>query len=64
MRETILGYLIFGVMWGAWLEYYTTQNILGPMGRPWIWRERIFHTFLWPISLGVFIYEFIRGLLK
>lgn len=57
----MLYYIIIGVVWAAWLEYYTTQNIFGPMGKPWVWRERIFHFVLWPLSLGTFVIEFLKG---
>ena len=57
MRETILGYFILGVMWGAWLEYYTTFVM---KLRPWIMNERIFHTFVWPISVGIFLYNLFK----
>jgi len=52
-------YLLIGVLWTWWLEWYTTNNLEEPYGKKWIWRERIFHTFLWPISLGIFIYNLL-----
>ena len=55
-------YLIIGLIWCGWLEYYTTEQLKGFLGRPWIWRERFFHTRLWPISWGTFILEFLKGL--
>jgi|TARA_B100000902_G_C26876898_1_gene700609 hypothetical protein len=59
---TIAIYIIIGTIWCAWLEYYTTEHLGGFLGRPWIWRERFFHLLLWPISLGTFILEFIKGI--
>lgn len=59
---TIGLYMIIGLIWCGWLEYYTTEQLKGFLGRPWIWRERFFHTLLWPISLGTFILEFLKGL--
>lgn len=53
----MLIYLIIGLLWSLWLEYFTTNNLdTQTLGRPWLWRERIFHTVLWPWSLGTFIY--------
>jgi len=54
----IISYLVTGLLWCGWLEYYTTSvmNL-----RPWILNERLFHTFLWPVSIGVFIYNFLKG---
>jgi len=43
---TIGIYIIIGVIWVAWLEYYTTNQLDGFLGRPWIWRERLFHSSL------------------
>lgn len=57
-------YLIIGCIWAFWLEYYTTNEVNGPMGRPWIMRERLFHLLLWPFSLLTFITEIIRQLWK
>jgi len=52
-----VGYLLVGLFWCGWLEYYTTMvmNL-----RPWILNERIFHAFLWPISIGVFLYNLFK----
>ena len=44
------------------VEYYTTNQLDGFLGRPWIWRERLFHSLVWPISLGTFILEFLKGI--
>lgn len=60
MIDQIIVYSIIGIIWSMWLEYYTTNNINGNLGRPWVSRERFFHLCLWPISLGTFIYEFFR----
>jgi hypothetical protein len=53
-----MGYLLVGVCWCWWLEYYTTDRILL---RPWIWRERFFHTLLWPLSLSIFVYNLFNN---
>jgi len=56
-----MGYLITGLIWCLWLEWYTTNKVDGVMNREWLWRERIYHTFLWPLSLGSFVYFLLRG---
>lgn len=53
------GYLIFGILWTMWLEFYTTNYLTGEYSKQWVWRERIFHTVLWPVSLGIFIYNLL-----
>jgi len=57
-----MGYIVIGILWCWWLEWYTTKNPSVDLPRQWIWRERIFHTFLWPFSLTVFLIEFFRHL--
>ena len=56
----MLVYGLLGIIWSWWLETYTTSNLQGELGRPWVWRERVFHIFLWPWSLGTFVYAIIR----
>jgi hypothetical protein len=46
-----MGYLIIGLIWCGWLEWYTSRVF----NSKWVWRERLFHTLLWPVSLSVFI---------
>ena len=53
-----MGYILIGAIWCWWLEYYTT----GMGMNVWVWRERIFHILFWPISLSIFVYNFIKGL--
>lgn len=52
-----VGYLIAGMLWCGWLEYYTTFVM---KLRPWIMNERIFHTFVWPASIGIFLYNLFK----
>ena len=53
-----MGYLIVGLVWCCWLEWYTTKELAAT----WVWAERFFHTLLWPVSLSVFVYNFFKGL--
>jgi len=57
-------YFIIGTIWAMWLEYYTTNNLEGDLGKQWAWRERVFHWFLWPVSMGTFILAIIDGFLE
>jgi hypothetical protein len=53
-------YLLPGLIWAGYLEYYTTHYLEGEYAKDWVWVERLFHSFLWPISLVIFIIAFIR----
>lgn len=57
-------YIIIGLIWAGWLEYCTTSTSMKILNSPWTWFERIFHTLLWFISMGVFVYTFITEYLK
>ena len=64
MREIIgyfVWYIIPGVLWGGWLEYFTTKNLSEPFNRPWNMPERSMHIFFWPLSFSKFIIELFRG---
>ena len=56
----MLVYFFIGTIWSWWLEKYTTSNLDGIYGQPWIWKERVFHICLWPWSLGRFVYELLK----
>ena len=56
----MLTYFLIGAIWSMWLEYYTTKNLEGAYGSPWVFLEGVFHITLWPVSLIVFIYAFIQ----
>ena len=55
----ILGYLMIGLLWTWWLEWFTTTTLQGKYGQPWRFNERLFHSILWPYSLGTFLYAAI-----
>jgi len=55
-------YLIIGLIWCFWLEWYTTSKLWGEIAKDWLWRERFFHTFLWPISLTLFLVELFKNI--
>lgn len=60
----MLVYIIIGLIWAGWLEYYTTSTATELLNRSWTWFERIFHTLFWFISMGVFVYTFITEYFK
>lgn len=58
--EQYLGvyYLCLGMVWGAWLEWFTTARQIGP---PWTFSDRFRNVILWPIIVSVFIYYFFNN---
>lgn len=56
----MINYVVVGLVWCLWLEYFTTKNGMGT----WVLRERLFHIALWPVSLAIFIIEFIKESMK
>ena len=52
-----MGYLVIGLIWCGFLEYYSTNYT---PAKEWLWRERFFHTLLWPISLTIFLITLFR----
>jgi hypothetical protein len=62
--DTIGTYLMIGICWALWLEFFTTRNLSPPYNKPWVNKERMFHTTLWPFTLIVFLYNFLRDIFK
>ena len=62
MITGILYYLLIGAIWAMWLEYYTTRNLDHPYNLPWALLERLFHVTLWPYSLGLFVFTFVKDI--
>ena len=58
----MLTYILIGLFWCFWLEYYTSGNESVELNGEWTMRERAFHTLVWPFSLSIFLYEFFRNL--
>lgn len=56
----VLIYLIIGLSWAFWLEYFTTNYLEGDYGEDWKGTERLFHILIWPYSLGAFLYGVIK----
>ena len=59
----VLSYLLVGLLWKDWLEWYTRSTFEGKLGEPFTRREAVTQTLLWPIFVGIFILEFIRNLM-
>lgn len=50
-------YIIIGLCWTGWLEWFSTNELEYPYNMQWTFKERFFHISLWPISLTVFLYN-------
>jgi hypothetical protein len=55
-------YLLQGVIWLWYLEWYTTNRLPEPYNKPWTWRQRAYHGLLWPLSLGTWVLGLIAVL--
>jgi hypothetical protein len=64
MITAIATYLFIGVLYSALLERFTTNNLEGPLGDPWTSNERVYHIVMWPLSMSVFVYNFIKEFFK
>ena len=62
MIEYFIFYIIPGLIWSGFLEWFTTSKLERIYGEPWQMRERIMHSFLWPLSFLKFVIEFLKGL--
>lgn len=62
--DSIILYTLLGCSWALWLEYFTTRNLETPYNKPWSNTERILHCTLWPVTLIVFIHNFIKDLFR
>jgi len=57
-------YVMIGIVWAIWLEFFTTRNLSEPYNKPWVNSERVLHVTLWPITLTVFLYNFFKDLFE
>ena len=55
----IITYLFFGVLWNVVLDFITTITESKHGLNNW---EKVFSIVIWPISLIIFIYHFIKGM--
>lgn len=56
--QLITYYLCLGLVWGAWLEYFTTTK---EIGEPWDFSDRFRNVIFWPVIFAVFLYYFLGG---
>jgi len=56
--QFIVYYLCLGMLWGAWLEYFSTAR---QIGEPWDLEDRIRNVIFWPLILAVFLYYLFGG---
>jgi len=64
MILAIATYFIIGVIYSMALETWTTNNLEGRLGQPWTNNERVYHIVLWPLSLSIFVYNFLKEIFK
>lgn len=57
-------YIMIGLIWAGWLEWFTCNNLEEPYNQDWQVFERVFHVCLWPVSLSIFLYHIIKDCLK
>ena len=50
-------YIIAGLLWSVWLEWYTTRYLEAE----WNYRTRIVHILFWPIHFIIFIITLIKN---
>jgi len=55
----IILYLLFGTIWLAWMEFYTTKYKIGPA---WNNKERITQILIWPLAFAIFLKELYNSL--
>lgn len=60
--QYLVNYIVAGIIWTGFLEYYTTTKVEGPAGEPWVLLERILHILFWPVGFLIFTYNFIKSL--
>ena len=58
----MITYLIIGIIW-AWVLEILTVNYPMDIEKPvqWKYSERLFHWLLWPLSIIVFLYYYIKN---
>lgn len=62
--NSILLYVVIGIIWSCWLEYFCTSELDSPYDKPFTNSERGFHTAVWPLSLSSFLYYMLKDFFK
>jgi|SaaInlV_120m_DNA_3_1039746.scaffolds.fasta_scaffold97131_2 hypothetical protein len=57
-------YILLGLLWNKIIQDIVVGKIEGPAGEPFSLGDKIRQTLLWPVSLVIFIVEFIKQLIE
>lgn len=58
----MITYILIGVAWSIFIEYLTSKDSYFTESVEWTTRERLVQTFIWPVSVVIFLIEFFKGL--
>lgn len=58
----MITYILIGLIWTLFLEFLTSRDSHFSESMEWSNRERVVQTFIWPVSVIIFLIEFFRGL--
>lgn len=64
MIQNITLYLLIGLLWSKFIELSVVGKVEGRAGEPFTIKDVLFQTLLWPISVTIFTYHFIKDLLE
>ena len=62
MLTNVTIYIIIGTVWTEWLDWFCINNLEEKYGEPFSLREKLTHLIFWPITMSIFIIEFIKNL--
>lgn len=57
-------YFLIGIMWTEWLEFFCMRNLDGKLANPFSTKEKVFQTILWPVFVGIFVFNFLDDIFK
>ena len=60
----MIKYILIGLMWAIFLEFLTSKETFDSPKIDWTNRERVVQVFIWPVSMVIFIVEFLRNIWK
>ena len=64
MFLNIAVYLLIGMIWAEWLEWFCMKNFTGTLGKPFGIKEKWTQLLLWPIFVLIFVYNFLDDVFK
>lgn len=62
MLTEVIIYILIGTAWTEWLDWFCTNNLEEKYGEPFSLREKLTHLIFWPITMSIFLIEFIKNL--